>query len=127
MTEETTTPVDDQDDDGARTGVCVDGPLAGQQLDSRYPKGVLLCDRPAGQLWIYDWTGDGFTSRSGADPMPLVEDDTADDNRWRAADEGDYDVLAAPWAGGDPDQVDAYADQDVPDDEAGEDTDVPGQ
>jgi hypothetical protein len=105
----TATPGDDVDD-GARTGTCLDGPLSGQELTSRYPNGALICDRPAGHLWIYDWTGDGFKSRGGDQPMPLVEDATADDNRWRAADEGDYDVIAAPWVG-DAGQVDAYADQ----------------
>jgi hypothetical protein len=103
-------PDADDEDDGARTGTCLDGPLAGQELTSRYPKGVLICDRPAGQLFIYDWTDGGFRSRSGSDPMTLVDDPDADDNRWRAAEEGDYDVLAAPWVG-DAGTVDAYADQ----------------
>ncbi len=96
------------EDDGARTGICLDGPLVGQELTSRYPKGVLVCDRPAGHLFIYDWTGDGyFKSRTGSEPMRLEENETADDNRWRAAEEGDYDVIAAPWVG-DARQVDAY-------------------
>lgn len=100
----------DEDDDGSRTGLCLNGPLAGLELTSRYPKGVLLCDRPARHAWIYDWCGDGFRSRTGDEPMPLNEDDTATDNRWRAAEEGDFDVVAAPWAGGDANLVDAYAD-----------------
>jgi hypothetical protein len=110
VTDISDTPDADDEDDGARTGICLDGPLAGQQLTSRYPKGALLCDRPAGHAWLYDWTDDGFTSRTGADPMPLEEDGTADDNRWRAAEQGDYDVIAAPWVG-DAGLVDAYADQ----------------
>lgn len=100
---------DEGEDDGARTGLCLNGPLAGLELTSRYPRGVLLCDRPAGHAWLYDWCPDGaFRSRSGDEPLQLVEDETAEDNRWRAAEEGDYDVMAAPWAGGDPDGVDAY-------------------
>lgn len=98
----------DADDDGSRTGICRDGPLAGQELTSRYPLGAIVCDRPAGSMWIYDWCCDGFLSRSGDKPMPLNEDPDDDDNRWRAAAQGDFDVIAAPWAGGDPDQVDAY-------------------
>ncbi len=117
MAEENPTPPDDDQDDGTRFGPCLDGPLSGQLLTSRYPKGVLLCDRPAGQAWLYDWCGDAFRSRSGADPLPLIEDPDAADNRWRAAEEGDYDVVAAPWAGGDPDAVDAYE---------GDNTDEPG-
>lgn len=111
MTDTPENPDADDEDDGARTGTCIDGPLAGQELTSRYPKGALICDRPAGKLWIYDWTDDGFKSRSGDQPMPLEEDETADDNRWRAAEEGDYDVVAAPWVGDQDGPVDAYADQ----------------
>lgn len=109
-TETPTTVGADEGDDGVRIGACLDGPLAGQRIASRYPKGLLVCDRPAGQVWIYDWIGDGFRARPGACPMPLVEDDTADDNRWRAAEEGEYDVIAAPWVGA-ATWVDPYADQ----------------
>lgn len=108
MSDQPTTTDPDADDDGSRTGLCLNGPLAGQELTTRYPKGALVCDRPAGHLWIYDWCGDGFRSRTGDQAMPLIEDETAERNRYRAAEEGDYDVLAAPWAGGDPDQVNAY-------------------
>lgn len=112
----TDTPENPDDDDGARTGTCLDGPLAGQELSTRYPKGALLCDRPAGKVWIYEWTGEAFQSRTGDDALDLIEDESAANNRFRAAAEGDYDVLAAPWAGGDPDEVDAYAGDDQADD-----------
>lgn len=113
----TSEPENPDVDDGARTGICAGGPLHGQELTSRYPKGTLVCDRPAAELWIYDWDGEAFVSRSGSSPLPLVDDETAPDNRWRAANEGDYDVIAAPWAGGDADEVDAYAGDDQADDE----------
>jgi hypothetical protein len=111
-------PENQAEEDGPRTGTCLDGPLKGQELTTRFPKGALLVDRVAGHVWIYDWTADGFRSRSGADPLPLIEDETAENNRWRAADEHDYDVVAAPWIGN-ADEVDAYEG----DDQAGDEDD----
>lgn len=96
-------------DDDARTGVCHGGPLDGTTRTSRYPRGALLLDRPAGHCWLYDWNDDGGFYVRADEPMPIR--DQGDDNRWRAAEEGDFDVWAAPWVGGDPDAVDAYADE----------------
>lgn len=107
--------------DESREGPCTGGPLDGQTLTSRYPRGVLLVDRPARECWLYDWTGGGFTARDGGRPMPLVDDPDAPDNRWRAADEGDFDVVAAPWVGGDPDLVDPDGDPGEQDDDQGDD------
>ncbi len=101
------------DDDGTRSGVCLDGPLAGQERTSRFPRGALLLDRPAGKAWLYDWsdTEGGFRSRTGDEAMPLLEDPASPDNRWRAADEHEFDVWAAPWIGAG-EVVDAYAGDD---------------
>lgn len=86
------------------TGIAHDGPLDGTELTSRRPAGVLLIDAEARQCWLYEWRDGAFYART-TDPMPLL--DEGDDNRFRAAEEGQWDVLAAPWVGGDPDEVDA--------------------
>lgn len=82
------------------SGVCVGGPLDGQDASSRFPKGILLCDRPARKVWIYDSISDGeefhFLVRI-ADGVELIEDPAAPKNRWRAAEEAEFDVQAAPW------------------------------
>jgi hypothetical protein len=74
-------------------GLCVGGPLDGEQTFSRYPKG---CNRLTDTACIYDWDGESFNVRD-ADGMPLENDPAANDNRWRAAEESDYDVIA--WTG----------------------------
>jgi hypothetical protein len=74
------------------TGTCHDGPWDGLKLSIRYPKGFLLIDRPSVQVWIYDRhedTGD-FYART-PDPKALLED--GERNRWRAAEEPNYDLL----------------------------------
>lgn len=78
-----------------REGICEDGPLAGREVISRFPLGFLLVDKPNNECWIYEWVGTGFRVRDMA-PMPV---DIA--KRDRAAEGSDYDVLAAPWIGGD--------------------------
>lgn len=89
-------------------GTCHGGPLDGQPGLSRCPKGFLLVDRPADRCWIYEWDGNQFRVRDEA-PMPVLTDGPV--NRIRAAEEPNYDVIAAPWSGGDPDIVDAYAEE----------------
>lgn len=123
MTEEQAPAGDDETVGGAGGGLLAgtahDGPLDGVQLASRRPRGVLLVDRPAGECWLYDWRDGGFYARS-TEPMRLSDDGA--DNRWRAAEEGEYDVLAAPWVGGAPDDVDVDAAEqadDVDQDEQG--------
>ncbi|MFB6393013.1 hypothetical protein [Polymorphospora lycopeni] len=75
--------------------ICHGGPLDGQHAISRRPAGFLLVDRPAGQCWIYDYRADaGFEVRT-PDGMPVLT--TGPRGRHRAAEEGRYDVLAAPW------------------------------
>jgi hypothetical protein len=77
-------------------GPCVGGPLDAQDGVSRFPLGFLLVDRPANQCWIYDWTDGQFVVREAAG-TELVSDPDGDKNRYRAADEAEYDVIAAPW------------------------------
>lgn len=90
-------------------GVAHDGPLDGSTLTSRRPAGVILVDRPAGVCWLYDWRAeDGAFYARTAEPQQLERDPAAADNLERAAEEGDWDVQAAPWVGGEPDEVDPY-------------------
>jgi len=79
-------------------GMCFGGPMNRLIAISRFPKGFLLVDKPKGQCWLYDWddTTSSFTVRS-EDPMPVLAE--GEDNRFRAAEEPYYDVLAAPWGG----------------------------
>lgn len=87
-------------------GPCVGGPLDGLDGSSRYERGFLLVDRPAGKAWIYDCHpetlngGYQFIVRV-AEGMDLIEDEDAVKNRYRAADEQEFDVIAAPWIGED--------------------------
>jgi hypothetical protein len=80
------------------SGLCRGGPLDGQSAVSRFPKGFLLVDKPAGECWIYEWDEENneFIVRD-EDPMLAMTEGPV--NRYRAAEEPNYDVLAAPWAG----------------------------
>lgn len=78
-------------------GICHGGPLNGRTIIVRRPKGFLLVDRPADQCWIYEWRDDRFEVRD-EQPAPVYVEGPV--NRYRAAEEGNYDVVAAPWAGG---------------------------
>lgn len=80
------------------------GPLDGSTMTCRRPAGVLLVDRPAGLVWRYELRmGDLLVCLDGNAGRRL---DAGDDSRERAADEGLWDVQAAPWVGGEPDEVD---------------------
>ncbi|MFI7608908.1 hypothetical protein ACIBTV_27860 [Micromonospora sp. NPDC049366] len=103
----------EQHDDGPLQGACVGGPMDGQQAVSRFPRGFLLVDKPAGECWLYDWRDGGFHVRDAA-PMP-VQDGPADgpgDSRYRAAAEPFFDVLAAPWVTSPDDDGEAPTDGD---------------
>lgn len=115
-------------------GPAVGGPLDGATMTSRRPAGVLLVDRPARLCWLYDWrphfagpvdVPGAFYNRLEA-PMPLVDDPNAPDNRERAAEEGQWDVQAAPWVGAEPDEIDPDDDPEALTADAG-DVDVPGE
>lgn len=90
-------------------GLAVGGPLDGGTMTSRRPAGVILVDRPDGRCWLYDWRDGAFYART-AEGVLLQRDPAADDNLERAAEQGDWDVQAAPWIGGDPNDVDPDAD-----------------
>jgi hypothetical protein len=79
-------------------GICFGGPLNMKTMTSRFPKGFLLVDKPANKLWIYEWnkTGLRFDVRD-EEPMEVLIEGSK--NRYRAAEESNYDVIAAPWIG----------------------------
>lgn len=88
---------EDVDVAGTFTGRCVGGPLDSEEATSRFPKGLLVVNRPTDSAWVYDWDGERFVARAD-EPDELVDDETADKNRWRAALEDNYDVIALPGA-----------------------------
>ena len=102
------------------TGMCVGGPMNGQEAHSRSPKGILVCDRDADKAWLYDWDGKAFICRDPVGMALLDDDDETVNSRQRAARESDYDVIAAPWLPGSPvgdqEQLDG---EDVDDDNSG--------
>jgi hypothetical protein len=55
-------------------------------------------DKPANQCWIYDWDDRerAFNVRDAYGMEVLIE---GPKNRYRAAEESEYDVIAAPWVG----------------------------
>jgi hypothetical protein len=86
------TLIDDGDEDDGDAdlydGPVHGGPWDGRHAQSRFPRGFLLIDRVADQVWIYDRGDDGaFTARSDT---PMAVDDA---KRWRAAEEDEYDIL----------------------------------
>jgi hypothetical protein len=85
--------VSDVDERSEWSGPCLNGPYRGVTLTSRFPKGVLLVDRPGNRAWIYEWVGGAFQVRD-SEPTELISDRNAPKNRWRAALEPNYDVKA---------------------------------
>lgn len=88
------------------SGPCIGGPLHAREGASRFPKGFLLVDRPGKRAWIYDYvpwadspTGGAFQVRI-AEGAVLVEDLNAPKNRFRAAEESEFDVRAMDWGTG---------------------------
>lgn len=81
-------------------GVCRGGPLAGEVWQSRFPKGFLLVDKPNNKCWIYEWD-DSVREFKIRDSLGEVCHTEGEKNRYRAAEEPNYDVLAAPWSGSD--------------------------
>jgi len=92
----------ESDDSDLYEGICRGGPLAGEKWVSRRSrgsKGFLLVDNAGNRVWIYEWQPDAGEFK--------VRDELGEDcqtagpnNRYRAAEEFDYDVIAAPWGGG---------------------------
>ena len=82
-----------------RSGLCEGGPLNGLIAASRFPKGFLLVNRAAGEVAIYEWDPQACIFAVRRDELdrwqlPELTDDTADKNRYRAAIEPNYDVIA---------------------------------
>lgn len=74
------------------TGLCVGGPLDGQQAESRCPKGFVLVDKPNKKVWVYDF----HRNRDGGAFYVREEDVFDADKATRAANEPNYDVRAMP-------------------------------
>lgn len=85
---------------GHYEGQCMNGPLQGQLAVSRFSKGFLLVDKVEELCWIYEWDKEDkcFYVR---DPEGEFVHTSGEKNRYRAAEEPNYDVIAAPWIGGD--------------------------
>jgi hypothetical protein len=75
-----------------KTGVCRGGPMDGVEIISRYPKGVLVVDRPNNLAWLYEWRRGEFVIREDYENGHTLEYE----GRIRAANEPDYDVIALP-------------------------------
>lgn len=75
-------------------GPGVGGPLDQAILTSRFPQGIVAVDKPTGRAWIYDYApaGEGAPARFTA--RDATGESLDDAKRWRAADGGDYDVVA---------------------------------
>lgn len=81
-----------------KTGTCTGGPMDTLEATSRKPKGFILVNREQALVWIYDWDGHQFNCRY-PDGAPENDDPEAPKNRYRAAAESEYDVLADPRQG----------------------------
>lgn len=79
-------------------GPCFGGPLNGQDMVSRFPKGFLLVDKPNNRCWIYEWSVPALAFKV-RDESPMQVQTEGEKNRYRAAMEPNYDVIAAPWGG----------------------------
>lgn len=74
-------------------GMCRGGPLDGKEAVSRFPKGFLLVDKAANQCWVYEYDVDlRIFSVRQEEPMEVLTE--GEKNRYRAALESNYDVLA---------------------------------
>ena len=84
------------------TGLAVGGPMAGEVLTTDYPKGIVIIDRPRGQMWIYDWDLEkkNFSVR-GSEPQVLQWSQEEQYNIRRAMEENNYEVRSHPKAGED--------------------------
>lgn len=77
-------------------GMCHGGPLEGKEAVSRFPKGFLLVDKATNRCWIYDYDKEQHTF-SARQEEPMEVQTEGEKNRYRAALEPNYDVLAGPW------------------------------
>lgn len=81
------------------TGPCIGGPMNHHDGVSRYPAGFLLVDRATGRVWIYDCieepSGECHFLVRETDGRELIDDPAAPKNRFRAAEEAEFDIRAA--------------------------------
>lgn len=78
----------DENERSVNVGHAQGGPLDGELVSSRFPKGILVVDKPGNRAWVYDWNGSAFLCR---DDEPRELDNA---KRWEAADGDEYDVRA---------------------------------
>lgn len=83
-------------------GAAFGGPLSGQILQTSYPKGIILVDRPKSLAWVYDWSSDSdaFIMRTKGSVL-LEWNQDAEFNIRRAMEENNYEVRSHPRAGED--------------------------
>lgn len=80
------------------TGRCVGGPLDGQVVESRFPKGFVLVDKNADLAWLYDYTE--AQPKPGGEIFSTFQAREADgrtldhEKRIAAAEHSEYDVRA---------------------------------
>lgn len=78
-------------------GPCIGGPMDGRDGVSRFPRGFLLVDRASNTAWVYDYLpGDQSFLVRTSEGAPLMEnrDRSGSKNRYRAAEESEFDVIA---------------------------------
>lgn len=75
-------------DDKLFTGLCIGGPMQGEEGESRFPKGFVLVDKPNGLAWIYDWDSESETFQAREEVVYDPE------KAFGAAEGIDYDVRA---------------------------------
>lgn len=80
------------------SGPCLGGPIHAQDGVSRYSSGFLLIDRVTNRVWIYDYVPFGESPTGGAfqiriqDGEDLIQDWDAPRNRYRAAQEKEFEI-----------------------------------
>jgi hypothetical protein len=85
------------------SGPCIGGPMNAMDGASRFPKGMLVVDRPGNRVWVYDYIPLGESPTGGAfqvrteEGAELVDDWSQPKNRVRAAMEAEFEVRSLPW------------------------------
>jgi hypothetical protein len=80
------------------SGPCLGGPMDTMDGVSRFPSGFLYVDRMVCRAWIYDFIPLGESPTGGAFQVrmeqgsELIEDPDQYKNRWRAAEESEFDI-----------------------------------
>lgn len=72
-------------------GTCINGPINGTLIASRYRKGFLLVNKEKSLFWTYNWDGTNFVS---TDKSPSI---------WKfnesisIRDNPEYDIISTDW------------------------------